>query len=325
MDPPPTASVPPPANPSGNESWPRRTSKACSNCRREKLRCSGERPCSGCARKSLQCLDGCDPCRRARARCERSGDGNGGCNRCEERDLECTAEQQQPIAHPSPAPVSEGPTSPERVRTACQNCRNDNKKCDNQRPCSRCVSRSEPCIPLPRGPKQVKTRCEGCRKRNIRCDSEDVRPCQNCVTAGTECVTLARQGRGLGTRVKAACVSCRRNKTRCDGGRPCASCFSRGKGPECREQACKRCGQDECSHRPRPNGNSEGDAPTGNESTPSTSTANQPPSPSASPQNYPGPISWANLDNPSIFGPPAQQGLAYMPPPNPATTDSAPA
>ncbi|KAJ7180767.1 hypothetical protein C8R46DRAFT_1070530 [Mycena filopes] len=321
MDPPPPTAFAPglPSNvpASQNPAWPRRTAKACSNCRRDKVRCDGARPCSGCSRKSLQCLDGCDPCRRARARCEKSGDG--ACNRCQERDLECTEEEQH-MVHPAPVYLT-APTATDRVRTACQNCRNDNKKCDNERPCSRCVSRSEDCVPLQRGPKQARTRCEGCRKRNVRC--EDARPCQNCVTAGTECINLARQGRGCGTRVKAACISCRRNKVRCDGGRPCGACKQRGRGEDCKEQACKRCGQDECSHRPR--ANADGETPTGNESTPSTSNAGPPSSSSAVPQSYPGPVAWANLDNPSMFAP-TQQEPVYMPPPNPVpASDSAPA
>ncbi|KAJ7917516.1 hypothetical protein B0H13DRAFT_1608256, partial [Mycena leptocephala] len=194
--------------------------------RRDKVRCDGARPCSGCARKSLQCLDGCDPCRRARARCEKTGGDS--CVRCDLKELECTEEPT--TVHASPSLTS--PVSTERAKAACQNCRNDNKKCDNQRPCSRCVARSEACIPLSRGSKQTKPRCEGCRKRNVRCD--DARPCQSCITAGTECVSLVRKGPGCGTRVRAACVNCRRNKIRCDGARPCAGCTHRR--TECREQ-----------------------------------------------------------------------------------------
>jgi hypothetical protein len=78
-------------------------------------------------------------------------------------------------------------------------------QCDDQRPCARCVARSEMCVPLPaRARKNTTTRCEGCRKGNFRCD--DVRPCPNCVSAGIECVNPARKGPGCGTRVRAVRV-----------------------------------------------------------------------------------------------------------------------
>ncbi|KAJ7654480.1 hypothetical protein DFH06DRAFT_1329755 [Mycena polygramma] len=99
----------------------------------------------------------------------RTGDS---CIRCDRKELNCTEESSS--VHTAPPPIDPDPVSPERARAACQNCRNDSKKCDNQRPCTRCVARSETCVPFPRGTKQTKTRCEGCRKRNIRC--EDARP-----------------------------------------------------------------------------------------------------------------------------------------------------
>ncbi|KAJ7170473.1 hypothetical protein C8R43DRAFT_981832 [Mycena crocata] len=303
MDPPPPP--PPPAQSSStvpltdDPGWPRRTAKACSNCRRDKVRCNGEKPCSGCEKKNLQCLDGCDPCRRARARCEKTGDR---CTRCETKDLECTDEPStDPFLHHDVQP-----TSLDRAKSACQNCRNDNKKCDDQRPCSRCVARSATCLPVSRRPKQARTRCEGCRKQNARC--EDARPCQNCVTAGTECVNIIRQTRGCGTRAKAACISCRLNKIRCDGGRPCGAC-SRRKS-ECREQVCRRCAQagvTECTHRPRRDQqHSDGEILT----SPSTSNA-----PAPLPANYQ--LHWAVDSAPSMFSaaqpPSVQNGLVYPP------------
>lgn len=74
-------------------------------------------------------------------------------------------------------------------------------KCDDQRPCSRCVARSEECVHVGRGPKLVKLRCEGCRQDNRKC--EDARPCRHCTEQGRECVSVQRKGRGHGTRVKA--------------------------------------------------------------------------------------------------------------------------
>ncbi|KAJ7446772.1 hypothetical protein FB451DRAFT_787274 [Mycena latifolia] len=270
MDPPaPTQSGSASVPTSDEPNWPRRTAKACSNCRRDKVRCDGGRPCSGCAKKNVQCLDGCEACRRARVRCEKTG---ASCARCEAEKIECVEEPSTvsvSFVPPSSPPASPGPRG--RTKSACKNCKNDNKKCDNQRPCSRCVARSETCVPIARPPKQTRLRCEACRKQNVRC--EDTRPCQNCVSAGTECISLARQGRGCGTRVKAACISCRRTKIRCDGARPCGSCSRRG--TQCVEQACKRCAQnglETCTHRSGgDHRNSEGEISTRDE-TQSTSS-----------------------------------------------------
>ena len=74
-------------------------------------------------------------------------------------------------------------------------------KCDDHRPCSRCVARSEECVHVSRGPKLVKLRCEGCREDNKRC--EESRPCKYCVENLKECIVVPRKGRGHGTRVKA--------------------------------------------------------------------------------------------------------------------------
>ncbi|KAJ7696560.1 hypothetical protein B0H17DRAFT_1053679 [Mycena rosella] len=343
MDPlPPTpsgSSIPP----SNDPSWPRRTVKACSNCRRDKVRCDGEKPCSGCSKKNIQCLDGCEPCRRARARCEKVGDS---CTRCQAEKIECVAEETFTSVPPPFVPQNTPPSpaalaaASERVKAACKNCKNDNKKCDNQRPCERCVARHEPCVPLERAPKQSRLRCEGCRKQNVRCD--DARPCQNCITSGTECVNLARQGRGCGTRVKAACIRCRRTKIRCDGARPCGSCSRRGS--ECVEQACKRCarnGLDTCTHHPRGEhrlGNLESENPVPNDSeAPSTSSVDPallpPPPPPASTLHRPYyRMPWP-VSEPSMFAPlhPPGQGPAYLPAtdmPNPlpnATSSTDPA
>ncbi|KAJ6498319.1 hypothetical protein DFH09DRAFT_335151 [Mycena vulgaris] len=319
---------PPPPTPSS--SWPRRTAKACSNCRRDKVRCDGTRPCSGCTKKNKQCVDGCDPCRRARARCEKTGNS---CTRCEAEKIECVEEER-----PEPSPVSffvpqrqSPPPSPnprERAKSACQNCKNDNKKCDDQRPCSRCVARSEACVPIARAPStRVKLRCEACRKNpSSRCD--DARPCQNCVAAGLECVNLVRQGRGCGTRVKGACISCRRNKIRCDGARPCSSCIRRGS--ECLEQACKRCAQSglkACTHRSqRDHRDSAGETSTRNET---QSTSNVAPAPAPFPSqpsamHNPAYYSWP-VSGPSMFAPmhpPGHHGPAYLPVSPPHATSS---
>ncbi|KAG2051029.1 hypothetical protein BDR06DRAFT_610249 [Suillus hirtellus] len=198
--------------------WPRRAVKACASCRRDKIRCDGQKPCGGCVKKGYtieQCVAGCENCRKARARCE----GGKPCLRCREDQVECTEGHHHPVlrAEPPPVLVLRGPhrSKPDRAKLACQNCRRDNKKCDDQRPCTRCIARGEECVHVGKGPKLVKLRCEGCRQENKKC--EDARPCRQCVECGKECISVQRKGRGHGTRVKAACVYCRRDKVRCEG------------------------------------------------------------------------------------------------------------
>lgn len=188
------------------------------------------RPCSNCTKKGYppeQCVDGCENCRRARVRCEEGKP----CYRCRQLQLDCVEDLQQigftgqdaiPSSSSTRAPPPQRPNGSDRAKLACQNCRRDNKKvfftssvsnssqipilpsvhqCDDQRPCSRCIARSEECVHVARGPKLVKLRCEGCRQDNKRC--EDARPCAHCLELGRECVSVPRKGRGHGTRVKA--------------------------------------------------------------------------------------------------------------------------
>ncbi|KAJ8586689.1 hypothetical protein M405DRAFT_343696 [Rhizopogon salebrosus TDB-379] len=232
--------------------WPRRAVKACASCRRDKIRCDGNKPCGGCIKKGYsieQCVAGCENCRKARARCE---DGKP-CLRCREEQVECTEAHIHTILRVDPPPVlvlrGAHRSKPDRAKLACQNCRRDNKKCDDQRPCPRCVARGEECVHLGKGPKLVKLRCEGCRQDNKKC--EDARPCRQCVEHGRDCVSVQRKGRGHGTRVKAACVYCRRDKVRCGGARPCGHCVR--KGYQCIDRICQTCTQQgidgECPHR----------------------------------------------------------------------------
>jgi hypothetical protein len=165
--------------------------------------------------------------------------------------LDCIDESNAPLSRQNPstiAPRSVRPHGSDRAKLACQNCRRDNKKCEDQRPCSRCVARSENCVHVGRGPKLVKLRCEGCRLDNKKC--EDVRPCKHCTDLGKQCVNVMRKGKGHGTRVKAACTCCRRDKIRCDGVRPCSACTR--KGYQCIDRACRSCSQkgkdSECTH-----------------------------------------------------------------------------
>lgn len=198
---------------------PRRATKACTSCRHDKIRCDDLRPCSGCRKKGFaeaQCIDGCEQCRRSRTLCQ----GGLPCARCHKLRLDCSDDPKLGLtmmAEPAAKALCD------RAKTACLACRRDNKKCEDQRPCARCVARSEPCVHVSRGPKMVKVRCQSCRETNKRC--EDARPCHLCSDTGKECFDLPRKGKGHGTRVKAACTNCRRDKVRCDGDRPCLSCY----------------------------------------------------------------------------------------------------
>ncbi|KDQ61521.1 hypothetical protein JAAARDRAFT_512642 [Jaapia argillacea MUCL 33604] len=182
----------------------------------------------------------------------------------------------------------------DRAKLACMACRRDNKKCEDQRPCSRCVTRAEECVHVGRGPKLVKLRCAGCRRDNKRC--EDARPCQHCIDKGEECVDTPRRGRGHGTRVKAACTNCRRDKIRCDGGRPCSACSR--KALSCMDRACVACSQQgnasECTHRERQDDGLPDEAST---STLPEETSND------TPPSYPRPFSSASGHDPQ---PPSQ-------------------
>ncbi|KAI0061006.1 hypothetical protein BV25DRAFT_823473 [Artomyces pyxidatus] len=194
--------------------WPKRAAKACANCRHDKIKCEDGRPCSGCRKKGLsadQCINGCEACRRARVRCE----GGTPCARCHDLHLACADDAMAPkrLGRAKSAQDLKG----ERAKLACKSCRRDNKKCEDQRPCGRCVMRGEECVHVARGPKLVKARCQMCRETNRRC--EDPRPCKYCVERACECIDPPRKGKGHGTRVKAACTNCRHDKVRCDGNR----------------------------------------------------------------------------------------------------------
>ncbi|KAK0467026.1 uncharacterized protein EV420DRAFT_1506777 [Desarmillaria tabescens] len=163
----------------------KRTDQACiSYSRRDKVGCDGNRPCGVCTKKGYapdQCVTGCGPCRKARVRCE---DG-APCQRCREMGLPCVdanADARRSIQQNSLPSRSTRPNGRERVKLACEACRKDNKKCDEQRPCGRCVIRKKECVMLERGPKSTK-------------------PCGPCRNANEDCINTKRQG-GHGHRVK---------------------------------------------------------------------------------------------------------------------------
>ncbi len=113
--------------------------------------------------RRLRCMSGCAACRRSRELC----DGRNPCRNCDERHLVCEDEVSSPVARHEVVPPTMPPPvrTGERAKLACLACRRDNKKCGDQRPCARCISRSEECIHVNRGPKIVKSRCQACRIR----------------------------------------------------------------------------------------------------------------------------------------------------------------
>ncbi|KAI7879118.1 hypothetical protein K492DRAFT_238090 [Lichtheimia hyalospora FSU 10163] len=77
--------------------------------------------------------------------------------------------------------------------------------------------------------------CEPCKRRKRVCNGK--RPCGNCTEAQLDCVysVVSDHARSVFTTTNArrlssgsACETCRRRKTKCDGGNPCAFCASAG-------------------------------------------------------------------------------------------------
>lgn len=77
--------------------------------------------------------------------------------------------------------------------------------------------------------------CEPCKRRRRVCNGQ--RPCTHCAEAGMDCVysVVSDHSRSVFTTSTArrlssgsACETCRRRKTKCDGGSPCAFCASSG-------------------------------------------------------------------------------------------------
>ncbi|KAG5721379.1 hypothetical protein E4T56_gene12958 [Termitomyces sp. T112] len=113
----------------------------------------------------------------------------------------------------------------ERAKLACTNCRRDNKKCDDQRPCARCAKDVE-------------------KTANVAKMSDRAPIVSNPVNH-----VLRNLGKAEDMVLELKRLV--RDKIRCDGVRPCASCVR--KGLECIERACKNCSREgraaECTHR----------------------------------------------------------------------------
>lgn len=157
------------------------------------------RPCSACAKKGFaadQCTDGCEPCRRARVRCE---DGNDKpCRRCREMMLNCADGPAGPGSHSgsantTPALMQTGKPS---HRILVGPMRSDDKKNAGydvgaaQHPLngangsfSRATAGGSPSPPATsgnnnqgrtRGSERAKLACVGCRRDNKKASSEPV-------------------------------------------------------------------------------------------------------------------------------------------------------
>ncbi|KAI8384238.1 uncharacterized protein BYT42DRAFT_561844 [Radiomyces spectabilis] len=77
--------------------------------------------------------------------------------------------------------------------------------------------------------------CEPCKRRKRLCNGQ--RPCNACLDTGMECVysVISDHPRSVFTTSSArrlssgsACETCRRRKTKCDGGSPCSFCAANG-------------------------------------------------------------------------------------------------
>jgi Fungal Zn(2)-Cys(6) binuclear cluster domain len=85
------------------------------------------RPCGHCRRKGRtaeQCVDGCEACRQARARCE----GGAPCTRCMSMHLNCVDGTTPPLTAAFHLQGEAGGGSGGRAQLACKSCYRGNKK-----------------------------------------------------------------------------------------------------------------------------------------------------------------------------------------------------
>ncbi|KAI9283885.1 hypothetical protein BC943DRAFT_327254 [Umbelopsis sp. AD052] len=78
-------------------------------------------------------------------------------------------------------------------------------------------------------------KCEPCKRRNRICNGQ--RPCSHCTDSNMDCIysVVSEHPRSVFTTSSArrlssgsACETCRRRKTKCDGGSPCGFCVANG-------------------------------------------------------------------------------------------------
>ena len=138
--------------------------------------------------------------------------------------------------------------SPSRLFAACEECRRSKTRCNDERPCSRCirVGRADACSNESRssafGPwsfdlklkRRAVKACKNCQVKKIKCG--DSRPCAQCYGIGVPCHDDNEWSSGSTEpflvqrkreQVLQACESCRKSRLKCDEQRPCTRCERR--------------------------------------------------------------------------------------------------
>ncbi|EKX42043.1 hypothetical protein GUITHDRAFT_141516 [Guillardia theta CCMP2712] len=92
-----------------------------------------------------------------------------------------------------------------RAAKACEGCRRRKLRCDDGRPCGRCMEDLQECVEEDasarkrRRPSREETSgkpCDHCRESGLWC--EETRPCWRCVIAGLSCTDKGEGGQGGG-------------------------------------------------------------------------------------------------------------------------------
>jgi len=261
---------------------------ACIPCRHVKLKCDEQKPCRRCVRHwgyivaNSVCVSWREELRPFDA------DAPDGVAAGEQADVEGEPGQKQLQMGgraEETASQSEAPAKRHQVSRACEPCRRKKLKCEDTRPCSRCVRKGTACTGptlsyevmvedrqrssemLPRGGDgftieeskflpfnelqlnrrraQVAQACGPCKRSKVKCD--DVRPCSRCVKEGPAMMRACSEGFGItdslqaqalagrpvSRRVPSSCERCRRSKLKCDMERPCRNCVSHGDSMKC--------------------------------------------------------------------------------------------
>mmetsp|Transcript_26300 Transcript_26300/g.86418 ORF Transcript_26300/g.86418 Transcript_26300/m.86418 type:complete len:406 (+) Transcript_26300:95-1312(+) len=262
---------------------------ACIPCRHVKLKCDEEKPCRRCIRHwgyllaHSVCVSWREDLRSLDA------DAPDGVTVGEQADVASEGRARQiqmggRVEEKAGGPSEVAPAKRHQVSRACEPCRRKKLKCEDTRPCSRCVRKGTMCsgpmlsadvieddnqkvkgghvkgeafaigenkfLPfneshLNRRRVQVAQACVPCKRSKVKCD--DVRPCSRCVKEGPVMIRACSQGLGslegfqahvvsarpVGRRVPSSCERCRRSKLKCDMERPCRNCVSHGDSIKC--------------------------------------------------------------------------------------------
>ncbi|GES92838.1 Zn(2)-C6 fungal-specific transcription factor [Rhizophagus clarus] len=113
---------------------------ACVNCKKSCKKCDDERPCQRCIR--LNIAETCkDSIRKERklVPSEESNLNNTLENQQQQQVLSKEKNLQVQLQRSLTWPTAEKTTKREQVKCACVNCQKSRKKCDDKRPCQRCI------------------------------------------------------------------------------------------------------------------------------------------------------------------------------------------